>query len=167
MTPLLWVDVETSGLDPKTSDMLEIALVATNEHLDVEATTCFTIRHEKVRWNPLILQFHRDYDHGLLDALQFATLDILDVEDRLLTWVGDRYAGRPMAGSSPHCVDRPFLEEHMPHLLGCFHRRHFDVRTIYTLHDVDVVTADRPHRALADIMGDIRRISQIYQQIQK
>ncbi len=164
MIPLLWADVETSGFNPASNNMLEIGLVATDEYLNIEGSISYLIKHDKIFWREKTLDFHKQHNPTLLRDLPGALHYTPAVEERLVKWVEDTgVENRPLAGSSPQGVDKPFIRHQMPLLNKLFHRyRMFDARSVYTAlgHEVDTIE-DRSHRALDDCFTEIARMKKL------
>lgn len=124
-TPLLFVDLETTGLDPRAryAGILEIGLRLVSPDLEVLAARSWVVPYpeewirtaraaadEPVRemhdasglWTECADRAFVDADHPFVDALRWVrTLEARDV---------------PLAGSSVH-FDRGWLDRHLPRLL--------------------------------------------------
>ncbi len=98
---IVWVDTETTGLDPETGDLLEVALAVTDDNLvEVAATTTVVqpitasgIKAWRARLNPVIQEMHGK--NGLLDQIE-AGLGARrhEAEEALMTWVKAVASGR-------------------------------------------------------------------------
>jgi oligoribonuclease len=140
---MLWVDVETTGLDPIYDELLEIGMVLTDTELTVlreqtwlvglngynEVTPSrreefFTTRDE------LVVNMHEDsgllfeWNKGPLLGEDDASRDILE-------WINDIdfYDLPPMCGSNVP-FDRLFLKYELPRVESAFHYRNLDVSSI-------------------------------------
>lgn len=151
---LLWVDLETTGLDPMRCLLLEAGLLLTDDRGRELAAVSFVIGYPDVRAR-VREQVVRDMHErsGLLDEVERSRLRLDQAEEALLGWVDKREArGLLMAGSGVGSFDRPWLREHMPRLAEVWHHRTFDMTTVRTLFELE--KPDHAHRALADLRAD-------------
>ena len=161
---LIWVDMEMTGLRPDHDRIIEVALVITDESLDIRAQSeSFAIRQpEDVlggmdQWNQ---STHKR--SGLLDRVRVSPWAEESAEQALLDflapWVPPGKS--PMCGNSV-CQDRRFMARYMPRLEAHFHYRNLDVSTLKELcrrwrPEVARKFGKRgAHTALADIFESI------------
>jgi oligoribonuclease len=166
-TNLIWIDLEMTGLNPFTEEILELATIITNSQLDVLAEGPVLVLHhpEKVlegmdAWNA---KHHQE--SGLLDLVRRSTCTCRQAELATLNfvrqWVGRRKS--PMCGNSIW-HDRHFLARCMPELEGYFHYRNIDVSTLKELARLwapDLITRfpkQCRHLALEDIRESIAEL---------
>jgi oligoribonuclease len=178
MMRYLWLDLETTGLDPRTEQILEVAVVATGRgpHFPQGSPALTSILVTPESWkldgmNDYVRQMHTA--NGLLLELQNAFHYFPStVERQLLTYITQwewEMDGLPiLAGSSPH-FDRGFLDVHMPRFSAALHHRHFDVSTLKMAH-MDMGHPKFPkaeaHRAWPDILESMAHATHIYSSIQ-
>lgn len=185
MDKLVWIDIETTGLDPSKDVILEVGAVVTDFHgnalSDVrtwpvgrgddryyDATNLGKADHivgpmhdESGLWN----DWGSWLKNGTLNdpkALQYDIVDWLIANDL------EPNENR-MCGASVH-FDRSMLKVHMPHLEGWFHYRNLDFSTIRDLcqklnprifsemphHEPDITRLDdMPHRSYHDLKDTI------------
>lgn len=137
--PLVWIDCEMTGLDPKRDRLLEIACIVTDGQLQpVDEGVSYVIRTE-----PHILEGMDEWctrTHSQT-GLYAACLDEacshphLDVRTAILAYVLDRVPTARkacLAGSSVH-ADKMFLVNEMPELMAHLHYRIVDVSTMKEL----------------------------------
>jgi len=133
---LIWIDLEMTGLNAFTDQIIEIATLVTDTHLTVlaEGPVLAIYQPESVLaimddWNQ---NQHRG--SGLLTRVRQSTCDIATAEqqtiDFLSQWVLPQSS--PMCGNSI-CQDRRFLARLMPRLEDFFHYRNLDVSTVKEL----------------------------------
>jgi len=166
-THLIWIDMEMSGLSPETDTILEVALVVTNQNLDLVAEGPVRVVHQSEavldgmdNWNK-----STHARSGLTDRVRTSTLSEAQVEEEMLTFLG-RHVPQgvsPMCGNSI-CQDRRFLARCMPRLEAYFHYRNLDVSTLKELArrwkpDLAAGFAKHAkHEALADIYESIEEL---------
>ena len=162
--PLVWMDLEMTGLNPEHDRIIEIATIITDDELNVLAEgPVFAIRQPQAlldgmdEWN----QTHHSAS-GLLKRIETSGVEELEAEALTLKFLEDRLE----ADSSPLCgntiwQDRRFLTRYMPDLESFLHYRMIDVSSIKELAkrwrpDVaNGVVKKNEHTALADIRESI------------
>lgn len=133
---LIWIDLEMTGLDPFTDQVIEIATIVTDKTLNVLAEgPVIAIFQEKSvldgmdEWN----QSHHG-SSGLLDRVRKSELTAADAEKQTIAFI-EQYVpegASPMCGNSI-CQDRRFMARLMPDLERYFHYRNLDVSTLKEL----------------------------------
>jgi oligoribonuclease len=167
----LWIDVETSGLDPYTCDLLEVAAVVTKADL-VPSASMHCILHAPVsareNVDPVVLRMHTE--NGLWDACAASTATLEDATRALRELIAVHCEGRPtLAGSSVH-FDADWLAAKMPALTSRLHYRRFDSRTLSSALemwcDYPVTPLLETHRAMDDIqhvLSQMRKVRSLFQ----
>ena len=150
---LIWIDLEMSGLSPEKDKILEVALIITDNRLNVlaESEEWAVFQPDEVldgmsAWN---LRTHGE--SGLIDRCRAAQQQEAQVERAAIKFLG-KWAGKgvsPMCGNSI-CQDRRFLARHMPALERYFHYRNFDVSSFK-------IAAQLRHPALAQQVKEGKR----------
>lgn len=133
---LLWLDLEMTGLDPEKERIIEIAIIATDAHLNVLAEGPELVIHQP---DSLLDQMDKWCVHqhglsGLTDRVRASRVTEAEAEAAILAFAR-QYTP---AGESPICgntigQDRRFLVKYMPELEAHFHYRNLDVSTIKEL----------------------------------
>ena len=75
--PLVWLDMEMTGLDPQTCVPLQVAVILTNENLDeIEATEITIWQPESALeiMSPFVRKMHTD--NGLLDQVRVSPVGL-------------------------------------------------------------------------------------------
>ncbi len=163
---MVWIDLETTGLDPETSVVLEIAVVITDKHLNQLAQTSLVVHHPTaalVNLDEWVQTQHQG--SGLLEEVRCSTLTLAQAEAAALDLVASYCPPRacPLAGSSV-CFDRRFLVRHMPKLDAHLSYRQVDVSSLKELVKrwyPDKALANgvgAKHRALPDILESIEEL---------
>ncbi len=164
--PLVWLDMEMTGLDPEKDTILELALIVTDAELEVVAESPdFVIHHpDEVleSMDPWCVEHHGK--SGLTEASRRSTLTLAEAEAQALAFLSQHVEPRaaPLAGNSVH-VDRTFLARHLPRLHDYFHYRNVDVSTIKELVQRWYPGLRAPkkaerHRALDDLRESIAEL---------
>lgn len=156
---IAWLDIETTGTDRFTHDMLEVGVVLTDLDLKTLGKKSWLVRPpalDVLALAPVVREMHNE--NGLLGAI-FDALDheleakLADpcyglvpedgafvgpkfVQHFICGWIHDRLPllerGEKLAlgGSGVSHFDERWLEEHMPYLSGMFYRGTLDVGVI-------------------------------------
>lgn len=170
---LVWIDLETTGLDARKDRILEVACIVTDDELNELGRWCEVVRpygwevgFEKDVLEPVVYEMHRA--SGLLDAVAASHHRIRDTDDVLSNWIAafvhNRNGGQaPQLAGSTVDFDRLFLREHMPQTLARLHYRNVDVTTLNEMarrfwprmHEARP-RSGKAHRALADIEESLK-----------
>lgn len=183
MDRFVFVDIETTGLDPKDDFILEVGLKVTDERLNILGEWSSLIFNEdwraRIAGNNYVYQMHQK--SGLIADLEKA-LDTpgahADLSPALVAYVGAykwltetmglQEGVIPMTGSSVQ-FDREFLREQMVVLFSFFSYRNIDISTLKELcrrFNPELAAAaasrfkkeDAVHRALPDIDSSIAEL---------
>ena len=133
---LVWVDMEMTGLNPVVDRIIEVAIVVTDDSLQIVAQSeAFAIRQPAAVLDAMD-QWNRATHgrSGLVDRVLASPWTEASAEQALLDflapWVPPGKS--PMCGNSI-CQDRRFMARHMPELEAYFHYRNLDVSTLKEL----------------------------------
>ena len=166
--PLVWMDLEMSGLDARKERILEIAVVVTNAELEVLAEGPELVVHQPeeilAAMDPWNTEHHTE--SGLVERVRASTVSEADAEAQVLAFI-EQHCEK---GASPLCgnsigQDRRFIVRYMPRIDAHLHYRNVDVTTIKELARRWHPEAfeKRPnkkglHRALEDIRESIEEL---------
>lgn len=173
MPKLIWIDIETSGLDPNKDTILEVAVMVSDfsNPFDIHPLYHAVLNFNVTPPEPIGYRDGRPYKmdgtvwemhtkNGLFSECSNSKLRIEDAEKVLLDLIPeeqDRKERPILAGSTVH-FDRSFLKVHMPTLEQRFIHRHFDVSSIKLLCQSlgmrEILKAEA-HRAKDDILESV------------
>jgi oligoribonuclease len=165
-SPLIWVDLEMTGLEPETDVILEAVVVVTNAELEELAVSETFVIHQPDSvldsMNAWCVEQHGK--SGLTRASRASHLSTDAVQEALLAFVAQHAkAGEaPLCGNSVH-QDRAFLKRHMPELEAFFHYRNVDVSTLKELvrrwyPAIPRFEKPETHRALDDVRASLAEL---------
>jgi len=166
--PLVWIDCEMTGLNPRKDKILEIAVIITNGNLEiVDDGIQFVIKTAKEDLDGMDEWCTKHHgSSGLTQACLNSPYSSAFVSQAILSYI-KKWIPYPrigvLAGNSVH-ADRSFLVEEMPELLDWLHYRIVDVSSIKELCRRWYPSRGLPrlsetnHRALDDIRGSIKEL---------
>ena len=164
---LCWLDMEMTGLNPDTDRIIEVAMIITDQDLNVLAQSDVYVIHQSDdvlnsmdAWNTAT-----HGRTGLTARVRESIATEAEVEQKLLDfmaqWLPEKAS--PMCGNTIH-QDRRFMVRHMPRLEAYFHYRNLDVSTLKELarrwHPAVAkgVIKRGSHQALDDILESIEEM---------
>lgn len=164
MTIYFWVDLETTGLDVNTCQIIEAAAIVTTEKFEpIDTYQAIVNPSCHLKYEKTAHGFHKH--SGLADIVHTGK-PTLQVENELLNLL-KKYEPRKrrayLAGNNVY-FDRKFLEKHMPSIPMHLTNTHLDVSTIRLLtisyfgKEEASFKAPRPHRALDDLHRSIKEL---------
>ncbi len=131
--PLVWIDLEMTGLDADHCHILEIASLITNGDLEILAEGPNLVLHQTEDQLTTLSDWSRERftQSGLIDRARASTVSLEAAETATLEFVARHCPQRksPLCGNSIHS-DRAFLARHMPLLHDWLHYRNVDVSTV-------------------------------------
>jgi len=161
---LVWIDMEMTGLKPETDRIIEVALIVTDDHLDVVGEAPVWVVHQSDATLDAMDSWNKGTHgrSGLIDKVRESVLDEAVVEAQALAFLQQHLPAKvsPMCGNSI-CQDRRFLARWMPALEEYFHYRNLDVSTLKELARrwqpdlMKGVPKEGKHEALADVRESI------------
>lgn len=167
---LVWVDMETTGLDPRLEVPLEIGFIITTLNLDViDQWDCMiwdSPTYDERALDSFIYKMHGPEGSLLLEEAQNEGIVAAEAFAEGLDWLNGHGldGSEPMVGSSVQ-FDREWLFVHAPEIFSAFHYRNIDWSTVKELcrrynpsvySKIDQYTRKREtHRCLPDIEDSI------------
>jgi oligoribonuclease len=164
------MDLEMTGLDPNKDTIVEIAVLVTDDNLQVVAEgpdlVISTLPELLADMEPVVREMHSK--SGLLDAIQSSTITIEEAGRQVYDFIREYV---PTPRSSPLCgntigTDRRFLAAYLPQIEEYLHYRSIDVSTLKELcrrwyPDIlaKLPTKSSTHRALDDIRESIAELA--------
>ncbi len=167
--PLVWIDLEMTGLEVHRHTIVEIAVLITDSELEIVDEGLDLVVHQP----PAALAEMDDYVRkmhtrsALLPAIETSTLSLEAAGVQVLEYLA-RHVPKP--GTAPLCgnsigVDRRFLDQYLPIVDQYLHYRSIDVSSFKELcrrwyPDVYKGRPDKAesHRALDDIRESIEEM---------
>lgn len=167
--PLVWVDLEMTGLEPETDVIVEIAIIVTDGKLKqiIEGPNLVIHAPDEILDNmpQIVVDMHKA--SGLTERVKASTLTVEEAEAEVIAWLNQYVPDpnvAPLAGNSVH-ADRAFMKKYMPNLEKHVHYRNVDVSTIKELVKrwAPEIAEQEPdkvgnHRALGDIRDSIDQL---------
>jgi oligoribonuclease len=164
---LIWIDLEMTGLSPEDNRIIEMAMIITDNQLNVVAQAPVLVVHQADDHLALMDKWNKSTHSksGLLDKIKASVLTEAEAEIHMLDFLRAHVPKglSPMCGNSV-CQDRRFLARWMPTLEAWFHYRNLDVSTLKELAKRWRPTLAKgmikhgKHEALADIEESIEEL---------
>ena len=172
---LVWVDLEMTGLDPKTCTILEIAAVITDNELNIiEQSPAIAIHHTDKVLNGM--EAWSRYHHrksGLTKACKESKVRLKKAEKMILAFIQEhcKKKSAPLCGNTIW-QDRRFLVKYMPTLEQYLHYRCIDVSSIkelvgrwYPKDHAMPRAKHQTHRVMDDILESIEELRHYRQKV--
>jgi oligoribonuclease len=164
--PLVWIDLEMTGLSPETCTILEVATIVTDSDLRVIARGPEIVVHHGedvlAAMNPWCIEHHGK--SGLTGRVRESTISLREAERLTLAFL--RAHTEP--GASPLCgnsvdLDRAFIDRHMLGLSAFLRGQTVDVTSFKELvrrwyPGTPAFEKNDTHRALDDILESIEEL---------
>lgn len=164
---LIWIDLEMTGLNTDSDQIIEIATIVTDSNLNEIATGPeIAVRQPAAVMDAMDEWNTRHHGlSGLTERVLASNVTIAEAEQATLEFLAQHVPPNtsPMCGNSI-CQDRRFLARQMPDLEAYFHYRNLDVTTLKILAQMWAprvaggFTKESSHRALSDIRDSIAEL---------
>jgi oligoribonuclease len=161
------MDMEMSGLDPKTCVVLEIASLITDKDLNPVAQGPVLVVHQPDSVLERMDDWNKKHhgESGLIQAVKASKVTLAEAEQKTLEFISTYCKPRtsPLCGNTIY-QDRRFLLEYMPKLEEYLHYRLVDVSTIKELvkrwygPDFQAPNKKQKHKALDDILETVEEL---------
>lgn len=160
---LIWLDLETTGLEPSKCDILEVAVAVADfndpfnyRHVLNRVMYCSTSTQKSL--DPFIIDMHTK--NGLLADCARSYHNVGSAEEELLQIVPEvaNKDERPIIAGSTISFDHNFLRVHMPRVAARLSHRNYDVSAIKLFCQslgMPKFPKAEAHRAKADIEESI------------
>ncbi len=165
--PLVWIDMEMSGLVPERDRILEVAMVVTDADLNTIAEAPVLVVHQPDEVLEAMDSWNKATHgrSGLVEKVRASTLTEAECEARLIEFLKPIVpaGGSPLCGNTVH-QDRRFMARYLPAFDSYLHYRIIDVSTLKELArrwrpDVLAgVAKEGRHEALADVYESIEEL---------
>lgn len=168
---IVWIDLETTGLDPDVHSIIEVAMIITddkyNEVRRYHALIMEDMTGPEIKWDPFALSMHvesglyeqwlRSYTH-----ISVAETDIVHLIHKHVNTVNEK----PRLGGQSVHFDRTFLKNYMPSVEDLLSHRHVDVTSIKYFCSMlneqpdrlPPIKSETTHRAMEDIEASLDAI---------
>jgi len=125
----VWIDLEMTGLDENTCDILQVAAVVTDPNFNELGNLDLVIwQPDSVleKMSPFVREMHTR--NGLLEKVRSSKLSLEFAEYQLSLFLSKHVPCKQgvLVGNSMY-VDRKFLQKHMPSIETFLHYRQIDV----------------------------------------
>ena len=173
---IIWIDVETTGLEPEIDYVLEVGAIATDNQLNelgYRHFLCLPLPVDQIRgaMSATVEEMHEN--SGLLAELEImpSETDYLVLDSELHEWVAQSEIPPVLGGNSPH-FDRAMMKQWFPKTLEALHYRNLDESSISAAFKAASPTVyeaapakGAPHRSMGDLHGCLERMRYWYRHL--
>lgn len=172
--PLVWINMEMTGLDPDRDEIIEIATIITDSELNVIARGPELVIHQEAKRFELMDDWNQDHHtrSGLWDLVLKSTTTLEAAEKQTLDFIKQHTGPResPLCGNSIW-QDRRFLCRHMQSINEYLHYRIIDVSSVKELAKrwypgiAQFEGKKEAHRAMDDILESVEELKYYQEKI--
>lgn len=157
---LLWTDIETTGLDQHTRQLLSVGMIATDDSLRELGRVEYYIKHDlaSLTWDDGVKEMHEK--SGVLGKVSLSPYSHREVTGLLTAFIEQLGMQKAYMSGNTISFDRRWLDLHMPEVTKLLHYRLLDVSTLKTLAGLWVPgqvpdLGPKPHSPIADLERSI------------
>ena len=164
---LIWIDLEMTGLDSSSDQIIEIATAVTDKQLTLLAEGPVLAVHQPDAILDAMDEWNTRQHHasGLVARVKASRITLVEAERQTLDFISQYVDGglSPMCGNSI-CQDRRFLARLMPKLEAYFNYRNLDVSSLkemvkrWSPEIASGVNKQSSHLAMEDIRDSIAEL---------
>ncbi|CAA3022328.1 oligoribonuclease-like [Olea europaea subsp. europaea] len=166
--PLVWIDLEMTGLNVEVDRILEIACIVTDGNLTKSTEGPDLVIHQSKECLDKMGEWCQQHHgaSGLTEKVLHSTISEQEAENQVLEFV-KRHVGTytPLLAGNSVYVDFLFLKKYMPNLAGLFSHILVDVSSVkalclrwYPRDNKKAPQKENKHRALDDIKESIAEL---------
>lgn len=171
---LIWIDLEMTGLDPINDYIVELAVVVTDNDLNIVAKgpNLPIFQKEEIINNMSSWSANQHEKSGLTEKIRNSKISEKEAENATLEFLNKhvKKGTSPMCGNSVH-QDRIFLRKYMPNLEAFFHYRNLDVSSFKIISSLwnkgleEKFIKEEQHTAMADILESVEEMKHYRQHL--
>lgn len=175
LPPLVWIDLETTGLAVEKDVILEVAMLITDGELNqIAPAESMVIGYSQEQLDSKLTPWTRNHhgQSGLLNQVVQSQVTLDQAQQQLLERIkqttsaatDNSLSSLPLLAGNNVGFDRKFLEAHMPVLTSVLHYRNVDVSSLHELGKrwapqvVSSFKKEYKHRALDDIQESLHEL---------
>lgn len=172
---LLWIDIETTGLDPHTNHILEVGMIVT-ENMNTIGMCNYVVRQPAAvltTMPPEVAAMHEASGLSREVSDTYGNFTLAQVEVLSRTFIRNHFGDLEPVVIAGNTIsfDRGFLKVHMPTLASRFHYRQLDVSSLKIAFEGMLGVAPYPkkkaHRAIDDLHESIGELAYYLQHIKE
>lgn len=167
--PLVWIDLEMTGLNIEVDRILEIACIITDGNLTKSVEGPDLVIHQTKECLDGMGEWCKSHHaaSGLTKKVLQSTISEREAEKQVIEFVKKHIGGtyKPLLAGNSIYVDLQYMKKYMPELAGIFSHVVVDVSSIsalcirwYPKDQKKVPTKQKRHRALDDIRESIEEL---------